>query len=360
MSEETSKNKINTIVVRFPNWIGDCVMALPALRALKQCLPETDIYIVAKEYLRGFFRNIGEIKDVIFIPNDISPGNIFKSARILRSYSFARGILFTNSFASALLFRLAGIGDLLGYKKDLRGFLLSRKLNFPDNDQHHSQFYLELIAGFWQDLGAVPGSDQLVVNEKEQQEVKKKLAKLGVKVDKLWIGMSTSAAYGTAKEWLPRNFSDLINRLLTTIPDSNILLFGSDKESEKIKIISQRFDSRVVNLAGKLTLRQSIEAISLCRLFISNDSGLMHVAAGLSVPLVAIFGPTLPHKTAPLSDCTRVLHHDVHCAPCLNRECPETHQCMEAISVEEVLQATISLLRKVSGGGGEKVGGAGR
>jgi heptosyltransferase-2 len=158
-----------------------------------------------------------------------------------------------------------------------------------------------------------------------------------------WIGLAPSAAYGSAKEWLPGNYRETIRQLTDEFPGCHVLLFGSQNEARKIDALCRGIDGRVHNLAGTLSLRQSIEAISLCRLFISNDSGLMHVAASLSIPQVAIFGPTQPHKTAPTSPKARILHHPVHCAPCLHRQCPAGHECMSSVTVAELMEAVDAL-----------------
>lgn len=334
------------IAIRFPNWIGDCVMALPALRALHRCQPDSEIYVVAKEYLQGFFQNIKEIEDILYIPNKFNLSGLIKSAARLRGYSFSSGILFTNSFASALLFRLGGVGNLLGYKKDGRSFLLKQKPEFPKNDKHHINFYLDLLREFCGAGMAYEESNQLIVTAGEQKKIREQLGHLGVDMEKDWIGMAPSAAYGSAKEWIPGNYRETVIGLMDVLPACQILLFGSQKEAQKIDAICQGMNDRAHNLAGKLSLRQSIEAISLCRVFISNDSGLMHVAAGLRIPQVAIFGPTEPHKTAPIASRARIIHHPVSCAPCKYRQCPRGHECMESVTVSEVMEAVESLWRE--------------
>jgi heptosyltransferase-2 len=337
------------IVIRSPNWIGDCVMCLPALRALKVNCPDANIYIAAKQNLCPVYKNITEIKEIIPIPGNIDFKSSFKVAKRLREYRFDYGILFTNSFHSAFLFKLAGIKKLTGYVKDLRGWLLYKKIKFPRDNKHHIYFYLGLAAAFIEEKSGKKieknYSHQLIVTDHEREEVSAALRTLGVNVSKPLVGISPSAAYGSAKEWLPERFRELIPRLQQEKSPGNveILLFGSAKEREKISKIADGGDSiHIHNLAGQLSLRQAIVAISFCRLFISNDSGLMHIASGFNLPLIALFGPTRPHKTGPLNKNSRVLHHPVACAPCLYRDCPlnpGNHACMKAITVDEVLDA---------------------
>jgi heptosyltransferase-2 len=333
-------------------------MSLPALRALKDHFPRAGIYLTAKKYLFGVYQNLKEIEGMIPIPDTTDLKNTFKSAAILRKYRFDAGILFTNSFNSAFLFKLAGIKDITGYSKDLRGFLLDGKIKFPQkNGQHHINFYMDLAAFF---VKGKTGetidktySDQLIIDAKEKETVRSKLAAAGVDLSNRFIGISPSAAYGTAKQWLPERFRELIKRIINEMPDMEILLFGSAKEREKITGVIAPIGSgkdRVHNLAGRLSLRESITAISICDVFVSNDSGLMHTASALRVPLAAVFGPTQPHKTAPTDEKdkidkrVKVLYHRVQCAPCLYRDCPVDHACMKAVSVDEVWEAINQLL----------------
>lgn len=333
------------IVIRSPNWIGDCIMALPAIDALKHRFPDSEIYIAAKQYLCDLYKNISDIRGTIPLPDGSGAGSVLEATRILRRHRFNLGVLFTNSFSSALLFKLAGIKKTIGYVKDLRGFLLDRKLPFPHNDKHHIHFYLDIVAALdeGQPMGE-PGmySNNLAITEGEREETRTALTAMGIGLAKTptIIGISTSAAYGSAKAWLPERFSQLIQRLANN--ETSVWLLGSGKERDKIEeIVSAAGCNNVFNLAGRLSLRQSIAAMSLCNLFISNDSGLMHIASSLDLPLIALFGPTRSDKTGPLHDRATVIHYPetCQCAPCLHRECPLDHCCMKAITVDEVYNA---------------------
>lgn len=331
-------------------------MCLPAIRALKVNCPEANIHIAAKQNLCPVYNNITEIKVIIPIPDNIDFKSSFKVAKQLKKYRFDYGILFTNSFHSAFLFRLAGIKKLIGYVKDLRGWLLYKKIKYPRDNSHHIYFYLALAEAFIDACSRVPGehSHQLIITDQEGEEVSAALRTLGVDVSKPLVGISPSAAYGSAKEWPPERFRELIPRLQQekSLGNVEILLFGSTKEREKISKIADGGEvNHIHNLAGRLSLRQVIVAISFCRLFISNDSGLMHIASAFNLPLIALFGPTRPHKTGPLHKNSRVLYHPVACAPCLYRDCPlnhDNHACMKTITVDEVLAA----IRQLSGGMG--------
>ena len=346
-------------MIRSPNWIGDCVMCLPAIRAIKDQCPGANIYLAARQNLGPVFKNITEIKEMIPLTGNNNFKSIFKVARQVGKYRFDYGILFTNSFHSAFLFRLAGIKKLIGYNKDLRGWLLYKKIKFPHDNRHHIYFYLDLAAAF---IGSVTVCSneaescirpnypsRLIITEQEREQASAGLHTLGVDLSKPLVGISPSAAYGSAKEWPPARFKELIPRLQQEKSPGHveILLFGSGKEREKIsKIAAGEDGNHIHNLAGQLSLRQTIVAISFCRLFISNDSGLMHIASSFNLPLIALFGPTCPHKTGPLHKNSRVLYHPAACAPCLYRDCPlnhDNHACMNAITVDEVVAASRQL-----------------
>ena len=330
------------IAVRAPNWIGDCIMFLPALRALKNYCPNDRIFLVCKQYLSSLFRNMEEIDEIVTIPGRTGFRSLFKTAAKLKKYRIETGILFTNSFHSALLFRLAGIKKLTGYNKDLRGFLLNKSLKFPGNENksHHVFFYRDIVEAFTGNKIKENHSAEPAIKGSEKKEVAALLvSRFGVNLSKTIIGISPSAAFGSAKQWLPERFAELLQRITRYNRECEILLFGSGKEREKIVgIADQAGSGKIYNLAGALTLREAVTAISLCNLFISNDSGLMHVASSLRIPLIALFGPTQSHKTSPLSREAAILHYPVECAPCKHRDCPLDHRYMKAITVDEVYE----------------------
>lgn len=339
------------ITVRSPNWIGDCVMAIPAIRALKYYFSESMLYLVTKAHLQDIFKNIKEIDKLIPISdyNDIK--SLISDAKKLRPFHFDVGILFPNSFRSALLFRMSKVKKLVGYKNELRGFLLHEKLEFPGNHDHHRFFYLDLIEYFVKkhannkQLNRNMFSDDLPIDEQEKKSVESLLNDYGIELKKRIIGISPSAAYGSSKEWLPERFEGLIERLVEAFPASEVLLFGSEKEANRVSRIRAKFQQNVHNLAGRLSLRESLTAISFCSLFISNDSGLMHIAASLRIPLIGIFGPTVPQKTAPSNPDARIFLHPVDCSPCRHKACPTDHRCMKAVQVDEVFKEANKILR---------------
>ena len=326
-------------------------MSLPALRFLRSRYPEAAIHLAAKGYVEDIFTTVEGIDGTLRLPAGNGIPAMIRAVGVLKPHRFDLGILFTNSFHSALLFKLAGVGRLAGYKRDGRGFLLAHKWDFPKGNEHHIHFYADLI-------GKLPGpevasgggsegmSGLLTVTGDEKRLMREILSKEGVETGTTWVGISPFAAFGPAKEWPWARFAALIQRIHSRFPGTRILIFGSGKEGDRAESIAGCTPG-VVNLAGRLSLRQSIAAMSLCSLFISNDSGLMHVAAALACPTIALFGPTRPEKTSPLHSDVRILHKPADCAPCIHRLCPADHRCMDAIGVDEVLEAVVEMMGRV-------------
>jgi len=338
-------------VVRSPNWIGDGIMCLPALRAYKEQFPDERLAVVAKRYLADIYQDIPGIDEIIPIPDRWTVRSYLSALRRLRSERFDRGVLFTNSFSSALLFRLGGIKPCAGYSRDGRGWLLQERIPRLAGGEHHQYYYLKIVehlSGKKMD-GDFPA--RLAVSSAEREWAADWLSGQGIRPGTPLLAVSPTAAFGSAKAWAPERFREVIRRWGDGHADAAVLLLGGAGERERIAAVADGLPGSVVNLAGRLTLRQSIAVMSLCRLFIGNDSGLMHVAAALGVPMAVVFGPTEPDRTAPLSDRYRLLQHPADCAPCRHRDCPTDHRCMTAVGVDEVLAAATELWPPGSGKG---------
>ena len=330
-------------VIRSPNWIGDGIMSLPAIRAYKNFFPNNRLTLVVKRYLADIFLNIAEIDEIIAIPDRWSIRGYFNSLRRLRQKRFERGILFTNSFASALFFRLARISTLSGYDHDARGWLLTDKITARDSNEHHQFYYLKIIEHLVGQKISRPFPADLVISAAEKSRAADMMFDLGITSNSDLVAIAPVAAYGNAKAWLPERFREVMIGLQASHPAIEILLLGSPGEKERINGIAAGLSGRIHNLAGRLTLRQTIIILANCRLVICNDSGLMHIASSLKVPLLAIFGPTEARKTSPLAEPYWLLYHGAECAPCRHRECPTDHRCMTAVTSAEVLAAAEKL-----------------
>lgn len=337
-----------TLAVRTPNWIGDCVMARPALRLLESHYAVSDIILITRPYLVELFTPPlvppALSHPVIALPLSRGWREVVNGSRRLKISGAERGLLFTNSLGSALMFRMAGIRHLTGYRRDGRDFLLSRKLDWPQAEWHQTDAYIDLAAaelGMQADHGVDPDWH---VPEPFRDQVRRKLIHMGARKTAPWIGISPCTAYGPAKEWPHARFHQLIQTLTREYPPLSILLFGSPADHDRLEALAATSPGCIVNLGRNLSLAESISAASLCRMFITNDSGMMHAANAVHTPTVALFGPTDPRRVASYSSRIRVIRSNVSCSPCKRRHCKD-HRCMWSIPVQEVREAVDSLMQ---------------
>lgn len=333
-----------SLAVRVPNWIGDGVMAMPTLRALQRAFPEDELVPVALDYLADLYLSVPGVARVVSLPRNASGRGLFTATRRIRTSGCRRGLLLPNSFGSALLFRLAGVEDLTGYARDGRSFLLRHPVAPPTPGGPFFRYYLHLAeALIGTSLPKVEDDDRLSVLPAEATAADTLLTAAAVPTTAPLLGIAPGAAFGAAKAWPVDRFHDLLRGMTRRHPGLRLLIFGSAAERE----VNARLVTGIaaaVDFTGRLPLRRTIALMARCRAFLANDSGLMHVASSLRVPLVALFGPTDPTATAPLSRVRAVLHHPPECAPCRHRACPTDHRCMTAIEVEEVAAALDGML----------------
>ncbi len=332
------------IFVRSPNWIGDCVMSLPALRALKVMMPEADILVVTKSHLAAIYKNIPEISEIVEIPLRKSLRTFLSSIKILRAFKVREGILFTNSFQSALLMRLSGVRHLTGYSKDLRGWMLRKKKKFNGKSVHQIRSFSMLIELYLDSKIGDSFSNSLIFSKEEKESALNTMIDNGFDRNNRLIGLSPAAAYGPSKEWSENNFAELIRNISKQVSNTEFVIFGSEKDNEKIKKISDSVSDKVIKITGDYSLREAITIISMCDVFVGNDSGLLHAADGAGVPSIGIFGPTSPGISSPPGDTTELIYKKVDCSPCSFRVCPIDHKCMNRISVQEITDKIIDLL----------------
>jgi heptosyltransferase-2 len=340
-------SSISRVCVRATNWLGDAVMSLPAIRALRQIFPHAHIALVARPWVAGLYARERCLDRVI--PYTAQKGLAAKRdfAAMLRHEHFDAAILLQNAFDAALLTWLARIPVRIGYNRDARGLLLTHAIPVPepgDIPRHERFYYLELLrrAGMMEhfpDTAAI----RLEGIDEARSAGAAHLARLGIAGPV--AGVSPGAAYGNAKRWLPDRFAAVAESL----PPATVLLFGSAGERPLCETVAEflRCHGREVrNLAGETTLREFIDLAAVCRLFLTNDSGGMHVASALGVPTVAIFGATDDTTTGPTGPLARVVREHAECSPCLLRECPIDHRCMTAVSVERTVAAARELWKE--------------
>jgi len=331
--------KIERIMIRAANWIGDAVMSTPMIRAIRKNFPKAHIHILAKPWVASVFENNPDIDNIIIYDNQGRHKGwhgVIRLGRDLRKYGFDLAVLVQNAFEAALISFLAGIPKRLGYNTDGRFFLLTHGIAWgPDQKKlHQIDYYLGIIKGA--SLKTYGRHLTLNIMPYEIKEAYDILKNHGYKGSGPVLGINPGAAYGTAKRWPKEKFVSLCRRLKKKFHNNlTVLIFGSPGEKELGAEISAK--AGAINLCGKTNLRQAMALIGLCNLFITNDSGLMHVAAALDVPLIAIFGSTNYKTTSPFGIRSHMIRKPVSCSPCMKPECPlGHHECMESISVDEV------------------------
>jgi heptosyltransferase-2 len=340
------------ILVRATNWIGDAVMSLPAIAAIRGSFPEAEIAVLARPWVADIYARQTAIDRVIpYRPargaRDLSAK--WELAKQLRNEAFDYAILLQNAFEAALLARLAGIPRRIGYDRDGRGWLLTDPIAVPKPSEiprHQSFYYLELLrrAGI---LDALPETQAIRLDGIDQamEGGASRFAELGASLPV--IGVSPGAAYGGAKRWMADGFAEAAS-LVALQESASVALFGSETERPLCDAIAESIRAQgvgAINLAGRTTLREFIDLASACRLFLTNDSGAMHIASALGVRTVAVFGATDDIATGPTGPLARVVRQDVDCSPCLLRECPIDHRCMTRVTPDRVAAVAMDLLR---------------
>jgi len=339
------------ILVRATNWVGDAVMSLPALAAIRASFPQAEIVALARPWVADIYGLEGSVDRVIPYhaargARDLSAK--WELAKTLRAERFDCAILLQNAFEAALIARLAGIPKRIGYDRDGRGWLLTDPIAVPkpgEIPRHQRFYYLELLrrAGI---LDALPASEaiRLEGGDRSAESGKARFSALGIELPV--IGVSPGAAYGGAKRWLADSFVTAASDIART-ESASVALFGSVAERELCDTIARSIQARgvaCVNLAGRTALREFIDLAAACRLFLTNDSGAMHIASAAGAPTIAIFGATDDTATGPTGPLSRVVRHTVECSPCLLRECPIDHRCMTGVTPERVAGVAMELL----------------
>lgn len=330
------------ILIRLPNWIGDAVMASPIIELIHRKWPEAHITIIGLKSVIALFEQDPYVDSAIALQKN-EPGKIV--AQKIKEHKFDLGLLLTNSFSSAWLFFRARIKCRVGFSKDMRGILLSKSLPYPKDktSEHMILTYQRLLKKIGIFEKAEP---RLYLQEQEIEKAKTFLKEKGIDAKQIVIGINPTAAFGPAKCWLEDRYQELAQKLLE-YPNVHLLFFGDTQSRDKLERICNSLSSRVHNLAGQTTIRELMALTKTCDLFLTNDSGPMHIACALNVPVVAIFGSTSLEATGPYHK-SAPLYKKVSCSPCFKKECPIDFRCMKAISVEEVYTTILQELKKYS------------
>jgi len=377
------------ILVRVPNWIGDAVLCLAALRELRRLHPLDHITLLSRTWVARLFEELEVVDAVLTIPDDsfvssrgprLRPPALIALARRLRTEHYDRAVLFQNALEAALLAFGARIPDRIGYAIDWRRLLLTRSCRrrtrrasllrsfavrsafraglkaFPSSwwparlERHHEvYYYLDLLyrtrlspVDYLQEKAFCPDV-RLVAADRDREKAAEILRQHGVHSSDPFVIINPGSAYGTAKRWLASGFAGAADRLMTET-GVKAVVFGWNRDSALAQEIAGGMRRHPVRLTGSPDLGRTLGLIAAARLMVTSDSGPMHLAAGLGVPQVALFGSTDPVTTGPLTRSAHLICKHVECSPCHLRRCPLDLRCWSGITVDDVVGAARGML----------------
>ena len=336
------------ILIRSSNWLGDAVISLPAVRAIKMGRPDAQITIVAPSKIAPMWKLVPEVDAIVSLTRNSLLATVFS---IRRQSGFDVAILLPNSLRVALEAWLSGAARRVGYRGHSRRWLLNQII--PESLrrgplEHQATHYLRIAQEIgaetedtWKNALCLPRQNHAKADG--IQDISDSTKGVPLASDRVKLGLCPGAEYGPAKRWLPERFAEVAVAVAAQSPVQWILV-GTPNDAAVGQTIAQALRDSCVNRIGQTTLDQLINELRGCRLVLTNDTGTMHLASLLGVPTVAIFGSTEPRLTGPLGDRHIVLRHQVECSPCFLRKCPIDFRCMKAVSVREVTEAVLSIL----------------
>ena len=343
---------VRRVVVLSPNWLGDAVMALPAIADVRRRFRDARLIVAARRSVADLFTMVPDVDQIVALE---WKGHVHgrralrQDTAAIRALDADAAILLPNAFSAAWLVRRAGIRERWGYAADFRRLLLSRAIQRPRRTMHQAEYYQYLVRGLGMESG--PLEPTLLVPDGAMVGARTLLNSRNWSLSRPLVAMAPGAAYGTAKRWLPGYYANVASSLVRT--GAQCVLVGSRGDIETTewiqRLIPDAQREHVLDLTGVTTLSSLVGVIALARAFVSNDSGAMHVAAAVGTPVTAIFGPTREYETRPLPRAgarASVLIHPVWCRPCMLRECPIDHRCMKGLSPDRVLANVRELMAR--------------
>ncbi|MDP3088580.1 MAG: lipopolysaccharide heptosyltransferase II [Methylotenera sp.] len=335
------------ILVLGPAWVGDMVLAQSLFKTLKANNPNCIIDVAAPAWTLPLLERMPEVSGKIALPfkhGELALFDRIKFGKSLRNQSYAQAIILTNSFKSAILPWAAGIPKRTSYLGEMRYGLIN---DIRALDKTKLKKTVERFVNLGQtkdkNLPATIQNPAIISNKINTQTV---LSNLGVAHGNTQIlGLCPGAEFGEAKRWPAEYYAEVANAAIEK--GWQVWLFGSDKDVPVTSLINQKTQNRCVDFGGKTKLGEAIDLMSLCDTVISNDSGLMHVAAALDKKLIAIYGSSDPNHTPPMSAKATIMYLDLECSPCFKRVCPlqigELHlRCLKDIKTQSVIQLVLN------------------
>ena len=346
---EKPVNRPDTLIIRCPNWVGDIVMAIPALDCFRDSYPETKIIGIVKKNAQGILRD-GPWFDDFIDCDDKSWAGLRRMTKQIRAYKADMAVLLTNSVRSALSTWLGGVKNTYGYRQNFRGIFLN---GGPEPVRNNSrtvlmptaECYLEICR--WLGLN-VPENVQprLFIGQQILERAESLFQKYGIRKNDIVIGLNPGASFGASKCWPPEYFAELAE-LCEKELGARILLFSGPGEEPIAQAVLKKSRADIINTRDEgVDLELLKPLVQRCNLLITNDTGPRHYAVALDIPVVVIMGPTDPRYTASNLDHTIVIRKELDCSPCHKKVCPREHQCMTEITAAEVFIAAKKLLKE--------------
>ena len=335
-------SKARSIIIRLPNWIGDAVMAIPAVNCVKKSFPDLQVSCLGKPSVNLLYRynpNVDRLIDLRLSEGSGRLSSIKAFSKSLRRHGFDVGLILPDSFSSALILRMGGIRARAGYRSELRSFMLTHPVKPLSSPIHRSERYVYLIR---QTLGIENCDDSIAVNvsDREVRDADRFLEGAG----KFAVVCPISRA--PSRHWGMHKYAELMSRVSDELGLS-IVLAGSGDESQIVEEVGRLSGVRFLNLAGKNDLLLSIEVMRRSEVFVGNDSGAAHLAAAAATRVVSISGADDPHETRPLARIGAVVRKEIDCSPCVKNVCPRddhVNECMDIVSVDDVYSKVKEIL----------------
>jgi heptosyltransferase II len=370
---QLSKYKIERILVRGTNWIGDAVMTLPALQRLRSSFPEAEIVLLAAPRTAALFENSPFVDEIVeFRRRDERTKAFTKTVKMIRERRFDLAVLFQNAFEAALLALAGGVKLRIGFAEQWRGPLLTHRIyRGPEHrNRHQTQDYLEIVAEC-ERVCLAPhftplespesnASPSLTASPRQREDALMLMESAGIHPNPQHpnsqhlnpaaplIVLNVGATNSRAKCWPGDRFAALADRLIGAF-DARIVLVGAASERDYAEHVASKMKNNgVINLTGRTSMGELIGLLDLCQLLVSNDTGPAHIAAALGRPTLTIFGPTNEFETAPRGRAAELIRAEgIDCARCMQRECPIDHRCMTRLTADDVFERSRTLLTNI-------------
>ena len=350
------QRSINRVVIRAPNWVGDAVMAVPALRELRRIFSEAHVTLLARPWVAGLFEYEGLFDALIPVAEGRGlgrPAAFFAGARRLRRERFDLAVLLQNAFGAAAMAKAGGARRVAGYPTDGRRVLLDYPLAFEPEykTKHQVRYYLNIAAELERRLTGASLVDlenarpSLRAPDEMKRHARALLESNGVIQSSRIVVINPGATNSRAKQWLPERFAGTAD-MLAARDGFQTVIVGAAADKDAATEVARLMRAPAVVMAGRTSISELKGVLACSSLVISNDTGTAHVSAALGVPTVVVFGPTEHVATRPLSDAAAVVRHPVECSPCMLRECPIDHRCMTRVEVDDVYAAAGKLLNQ--------------